>query len=303
MAPSTHGKVWWRNGYACGCMIASIEDIIEPRLRAAGYLGASEKVNVFQYAYNSSVGASAGTHSGGGALDHQKGSDGETKIWRECGVADWQRGTPEDTAFDDHNHGIWQGCPHLSGDAEGQITQYKQGCNGLADWGADQSPNVAPISWQDAYDKFIGSTGGLFGMSDIEKPHRTKDQKITDNGEWRLVNIDDDDGLSLLTGPQDLYVASVHWAIADLEVGAVAQFRLVVQDDDTSSSDKPTVTEYEYPIAESIGTSGSTYGGLHWTNNLGGDKSNNVKRRLRLVCKPPAGKTMTISDVECRVAH
>jgi len=306
MAPSTYGKTSYRGGYACGCMIQSLEDIVEPRLRAAGYLGSSEHVVAFQWCYSGSVSASGGTHDEGGALDHRKGGDGETKIWRECGWADYQRGSPEDSYFDDHNHGIVIGCSHLSWAAADQVTDYKNGRNGLADGGPDQSPDVPYITWQDAYDKYIGSTGstgGVLGMTDIEKQHASKDQKIKDNGDWQILQINDDTGLTLLTGPSDLYVATVHWQISDLAVGDVAQFRLVVQDDDVSSANKPTVTEYTYPISETIGTSGSSYGGLHWVNDLGGDKSKDVKRRLRLACKPPSGKTMTIADITARVAH
>ena len=304
MAPSTYGKTSWRGWYACGCMIQSIEDIIEPRLRAAGYLGSSEKVSIFQAAYNGGgVQASAGTHDGGGALDHDKGSDGETKIWRECGVADWQRGSPEDSYFDDHNHGIWIGCTHLSNGAADQVVDYKNGRDGLADGGPDQSPDVAYITWQDAYDKYIGSTGGVLGMADIETPHASQDQKVTGDNEWHTLQIDDDGGLTLLTGPADLYVASVHWVITGLAVGDTTMFRLVVQNDDVSSANKPTTTEYTYPNTETVGTPGTSYGELTWINDLGGDKSKDVKRRLRLQCNPPEGKTITIADIQSRVAH
>jgi hypothetical protein len=222
MAPGTYGKTWWRNGYACGCMIASIEDVIEPRLRAAGYLGSSEKANVFQYAYNSSVSASAGTHGGGGALDHQKGSDGETRIWRECGVADWQRGSPEDTAFDDHNHGIWQGCPHLSGDAEGQISQYKQGCNGLAGWGADQSPDVPPITWQDAYDKYANTAPeGILGMTEQIWFHRSDDITPKGDGVWHDVPIENgsDPAYSVVNGDTKQIICSASVLVDGLNAG------------------------------------------------------------------------------------
>ena len=144
MAPATYGKTRWRGRWACGCMIISIEQVIEPRLRAAGMLGATEQVHVLQGAYNTGVSASADTHARGGALDHRKGSDAETKIWRQCGVADWQRGTPQDTFFGDHNHGIWQGCPHLSAGARRQLNEYRAGDDGLAGDGSDDSPHVTP---------------------------------------------------------------------------------------------------------------------------------------------------------------
>jgi hypothetical protein len=190
--PDTYGKTWWRDGYACGCMIQSIEDVIEPRLRAAGCLGAGDTVDVYQYSYNTSVEASGGTHSGGGSLDHGKGSDAETVIWRECGVADWQRGDPQDPHFDDHNHGIWIGCPHVSGAADDQIDQYKAGCDGLAGWGPDQSPSVAYITWQDAYDKYAGTAGGLFGMSTKVFKHRTKTVELGVHDDWKDLPLTDD---------------------------------------------------------------------------------------------------------------
>jgi hypothetical protein len=237
MAPATYGQTWWRDGYACGCMILSIEDVIEPRLRAAGHLGPDERVDAYQQAYSSGVPASAGTHGGGGALDHRKASDGETIIWRECGVADWQRGTPEDDAFDDHNHGIWQGCPHLSDDAAGQLDQYEAGCDGLAGWGPDQSPDVAPITWQAAYDKYADPTPpepeGLLGMTHIVGMRRGNDWTIpaqTDGWDVALPLNDDgastacqdtDDGLVIMTacltvsGLKDGEAFDLAWAIVD----------------------------------------------------------------------------------------
>lgn len=140
-------------------MIQSIEDVIEPQLRTAGFLRPTELVRVFQYAYSTSVSASSDTHAGGGALDHRKGSDAETKLWRQCGVADWQRGSPEDPFFSDHNHGIWQGCPHLSDGAKRQVAEYRNGQDGLAGDGTDDSPRVAPITWQAAYDRYVKQQG------------------------------------------------------------------------------------------------------------------------------------------------
>jgi hypothetical protein len=233
MAPPTYGKTWWREGYACGCMIIMIEEVIEPRLRDAGYLGAAETVNMFQQAYNSSVSASAGTHGGGGSLDHQKGSDGETKIWRECGVASWQRGSPEDNAFDDHNHGIWQGCPHLSGDAASQVDQYEAGCNGLADWGVDQSPSVPPISWQAAYDKYIDDLGGgggdeeLFGMTNRISKYRGKSQSFQEDNWDHTIAINDEGHATIATntkGMVDVVLAITGGLAAGEEIGVRWQY-------------------------------------------------------------------------------
>jgi hypothetical protein len=316
MAPPTYGKTRWRGRYACGCMILSIERIIEPRLRRAGFLRPGQWVTAFQYAYSTSTSLSANTHAKGGALDHGKGNDAQTRIWRECGVADWQRGSPHDPYFSDHNHGIWIGCPHLDPTAARQVTAYRNGRNGLANNGPDKSPRVTPITWQAAYDKYIKEFGdgidlgggsadkeGILGMTEIDKPHRSIDQTITDNGDWQTLRINDDGGWSLLTGPCKGYVAVTAWEIKGMEVGDVAQFRYVIVNDDVSPANKPTTIEYRYPVVESIGTSGSTFGQMTWLNDIGGDKAKDVKRRLRVVCKPPAGKTITIADLTSRVMH
>ena len=215
-------------------MIHSIEDIIEPRLRLAGKLGTSEQAVVFQYAYNDSVGASAGTHGGGGAFDHRKGDDAETIIWREGGVADWQRGSPEDTAFDDHNHGIWIGCPHVSGDADSQVDQYYAGCNGLSGWGPDQSPYVKPITWQDAYDKYINDLGGggggdegLFGMTKRISSYRGKSQSFQYDNWNHTIAINDDGGPTIATntkGMVDVVLAVTGGLAAGDEIGVRWQY-------------------------------------------------------------------------------
>jgi hypothetical protein len=301
MAPGTYGKTWWRNGYACGCMIQSIEDIVEPRLRAAGYLGATQWVDVYQYAYSGGVEASAGTHDGGGALDHRKGSDGETKIWRECGVSDWQRGSPEDTAFDDHNHGIWQGCPHLSSGAESQIDQYKAGCNGLSGWGPDQSPHVSPITWQDAYDKYIGNLGGLLGMSDWKKLSRTTEQTFTGDGEWKTVRMDEDDALSILQAPKRAYSVVSGYTIDGGDPGDIVAFRFQAVDD--YDGDTPTKIISGYPIKDTPLNAGATCDQIMWQNDL--DKSDDPKatRKLRLFIKPPDGKTIRVTYVGTRALY
>jgi hypothetical protein len=297
MAPGTYGKTWWRGGYACGCMIQSIEDIIEPRLKAAGY---RTPVNIFQYCYSGSVSASAGTHDGGGALDHAKGNDGETKIWRECGVADYQRGSPEDSAFDDHNHGIWQGCPHLSSGAANQVTDYKNGRNGLADGGPDQSPDVKPITWQDAYDKYSGTTTGVLGMSEMGKYDRSKDQTIKGDDEWHLLKIDDDDNLSLVTGPAE-FIAYSGFTLQKVAAGAVAQLRYARVIDYPDSRD--TTIAGWYPIHEAIGTSGDTFGEITFTNSIGSKQSDGGSQKIRLYAKAPSGADMIVASLTNRCFH
>jgi hypothetical protein len=288
--PSTWGKTYWRGGYVCGCIIQSVEDIVEPRLRDAGHLGDDEQITIFQHCYSGSVSASAGTHDGGGALDIEKTSDAETVIWRECGGAAWQRGTPEDYYFDDHTHIIWQGCPHLSSGAADQVVDYKNGRDGLADNGPDQSPHVKPITWQDAYDKYIGSTKGLLGMSDVDHFTGAAPQTIARDGKWHTVTLDDEGALSYLSGPKDLYIVVTNLELTGLGVGEVAQVRYVAVTD--YPGDKATTIDTKYPISELIGTSGSTFGTpIVWLNNLGKAKDSDGTTKIRLMVLAPAEPT------------
>lgn len=298
MAPGTYGKTWWREGYACGCMIQSIEDIVEPRLKAAGY---KTPVNIFQQAYNTSVEASGGTHSGGGALDHGKGSDGETVIWRECGWADWQRGSPEDSYFDDHNHGIVQGCPHLAGAAADQVVDYKNGRNGLADNGKDQSPHVAPITWTAAYDKYKGSTsGGVLGMTDTDKWSRSVDQNVAKDTEWHLMKIDDDDNLSLVTGPMS-FVAICCLTVGGLAPGQVLQVRFA-RVYDYSDKNKATTVEAWYPIKEIIGTQGDAFDQIVWAQYIGNNAPSGAKEKMRLYVSA-VDAACVVKGITTRVLH
>ena len=102
---------------------------------------------LFQGSYSTSVGASAGTHSGGGAFDldirmmnHQQRLDliHELRV-RDC--AAWIR-TPEYGyhAPPEHIHGICWTEPDLSPAARQQVADYHNGLNGLADRGPDPHP-------------------------------------------------------------------------------------------------------------------------------------------------------------------
>lgn len=286
MAPGTYGKTAWRGGYACGCLIQIVEDVIEPRLGHG--IG-----SIFQLSYNTSVEASGGTHSGGGAIDHSKLNDADTKVWRECGVADYQRGSPEDPYFDDHNHGIVIGCPHLSGAAADQVVDYKNGRNGLADGGPDQSPDVPYITWQDAYDKYIESTDkGVLGMTETSKWSRSVDQTIAKDGQWHTLKIDDEDALSLVQGPMN-FIAICCLQVGNLPVGKVLQVRFQRVFD--YSDNRATTIEASYPIQEIQGSGGSAFGQIVWAQYIGDNAPSGAKEKLRLYASAP--------DVECIVQH
>lgn len=101
------------------------------------------------YSYGS---ASAGTHSGGGAVDLRTWHLGTVEkvrlvtAMRQVGFAAWYRYPPK---FDQHVHGIAIGCPDLSFAAQNQVKDYRRGLNGLADHGPDDGPKVPLTTWED----------------------------------------------------------------------------------------------------------------------------------------------------------
>lgn len=111
-------------------------------------------VVITQGSYNTSVGASAGTHSGGGAVDIRlkdrttaERKEIETKS-RKVGFAGWIR-TPEEGNWPWHCHMIAIGCPDLSAGAANQVTDYEEGRNGLANNRADTGTrSYVGMTWE-----------------------------------------------------------------------------------------------------------------------------------------------------------
>ena len=103
--------------------------------------------DIVQGSYNTSVGASAGTHAGGGALDCLNVSLAEIRLMRECGGFASDR-LPSEGPWGRHNHVVLVDCPHLSASAKRQIVAYRAGRNGLANNRTDRGPRVTIRSWR-----------------------------------------------------------------------------------------------------------------------------------------------------------
>ncbi|MGH3503873.1 MAG: hypothetical protein ACRDQA_23705 [Nocardioidaceae bacterium] len=125
--------------------------MIEERLRAAGLITQDLSGLIFQGCWNDTVAASAGTHSGGGAIDVHPSlaTTAGLTAWRDSGVAMWRR-EPWEGPWGAHAHGVWIGCPHLSSGAAYQVTAYRNGRDGLAANRADRFPRPGYTTWQDA---------------------------------------------------------------------------------------------------------------------------------------------------------
>lgn len=106
---------------------------------------------------------SAGTHSGGGALDLNVPADPAmlVRVLRKQGFAAWYRGPG--SGFDPHIHAIDIGNKRLSPGAVSQVAKYRAGGDGLAGTNPDPQPFRPPpfyayvnsqgfdyVSWKEA---------------------------------------------------------------------------------------------------------------------------------------------------------
>jgi peptidoglycan hydrolase-like protein with peptidoglycan-binding domain len=122
-------------------------------VKAEGLLG--RQLVITQGSYNpGGVGASAGTHDGGGALDiGVEGMSSATRTdvarkLREVGFAAWVRTPAQGFAY--HIHAIALSDPDLSSGAQHQAGDYYLGYNGLAGRGSDDGPAVSPkLTWEE----------------------------------------------------------------------------------------------------------------------------------------------------------
>lgn len=109
-------------------------------IRAAEAVGGP--LTITQGSYSRSVGASAGTHSGGGAFDFSVRGLTNAQInrrvaaLRTVGFAAWHR-LPSQGPWPAHIHAIAVGCTDLSPQAARQVTALRNGRDGLADNGPD----------------------------------------------------------------------------------------------------------------------------------------------------------------------
>lgn len=103
-------------------------------------LGPEIPLRPSQGSYSNSVGASAGTHSGGGAVDISVRGLTSFQInlvvflLRRVGFAAWHR-LPGDGPWSEHIHAIAKGVPDLSSQAKSQVKDYANGLSGLAPHG------------------------------------------------------------------------------------------------------------------------------------------------------------------------
>jgi hypothetical protein len=107
--------------------------------RAAKILGQSEGFDLSQGSYSNGS-QSAGTHSGGGAVDVSSSLWSVAKALRQAGFAAWVR-TPAEGQWPYHIHAIAIGDRRMSEAARRQVASYFAGRNALANNRADTAPD------------------------------------------------------------------------------------------------------------------------------------------------------------------
>lgn len=99
-------------------------------------------LTIVQGSYNRGVGASAGTHDGGGVVDLAAfEADRKVRVLREVGFAAWRR-RPSQGPWNEHVHAVLIGNERAADSAKRQVTAYRNGRNGLANNGPDDGPRV-----------------------------------------------------------------------------------------------------------------------------------------------------------------
>lgn len=124
MSDDRYEVVTWRGFKFDRLTIAAIE-------AAEELLG--RKFRIMQGSYNQGkVGASAGTHDGGGAVDFavEGLNNRDVRVLRVVGFAAWHR-IPSEGPWSEHIHAVLIGNERLAPSAARQVEAYKAGRNGL----------------------------------------------------------------------------------------------------------------------------------------------------------------------------
>lgn len=126
----------------------TVAGIVHAEQMARDLFGATGPCSIFQGSYSTSVGASAGTHDGGGALDSGPPPGTSWTEWQWClrlaGFAAFDRPALAGV-WGHHNHAIQIGNTHVSSGAAKQVIDYRLGLNALASHARDGSSRPNPI--------------------------------------------------------------------------------------------------------------------------------------------------------------
>jgi hypothetical protein len=149
-------------------------------------------VHPTQGSFSSGVGASAGTHAGGGAIDLR--TEGLTRGQREdlvaamrrVGWAAWLR-RPGQGPWPMHIHGVAVDCPSLSPAARVQVADYLAGLNGLANKQPDDGPrDHVGVTWETYQEDPVITDADIDKIA--RKVWKYQDEYAARNMQWLVRN-------------------------------------------------------------------------------------------------------------------
>lgn len=167
-----YSRVWWRG---VRLDTRTRDQLIEAEKVSGVY------IRPVQGSYSGSVSASAGTHNGSGAVDIATNGLSSTqkyrlvKALRIVGFAAWLR-PYRAGVWSEHIHGISIGSAELSSGAKSQVTEYKNGGDGLS--GSAKDPHAwMKVSFR-TWEQYKAGKSGLYlikrpwyGSSTNYQPH------------------------------------------------------------------------------------------------------------------------------------
>lgn len=124
-----------------------------------------------QGSYSNSVGASAGTHDGGGAFDIRardltsRHIAAVVEACRAVGAATWHR-LESEGPWPEHIHGVRADAPDLAPSAARQVEAYRRGLSGLASGAKDRHPSAdREMTWH----RYLAAKDETVTEDDIRK--------------------------------------------------------------------------------------------------------------------------------------
>jgi hypothetical protein len=148
--------------------------------RAEKYLG--HRIDISQGSFSTSVGASAGTHAGGGAFDVSSPlSLAVVGALRKAGFAAWLR-LPSQGPWAEHIHALAMGDPRLSAPAMAQVASFLRGGSGLASGYANGGWINEPI-WG------VGKSGRRYTFGEKESELVVPGHKVGAGGNTQYITI------------------------------------------------------------------------------------------------------------------
>lgn len=223
--------------------------------------------NVYIYQLTGSAAASAGTHSGGGAIDMQRLTGAQRQVARNMGAASWGRGPAQGMIH--HEHMVLIGCPH-NGPARYQVAAYKAGFSGLGLNGrGSRDPFTRPAirTWRQGI-KWAGSKKpakpkGLFGMAKKRVMINTRNRKVK-AGLRRILPFNNKHGSSsLIWNATGDWEARVNVTLSGLATGTQYKGRFVK----VKGNSNKVLTRL--PVMDMTATPGKTHAQFTGSSDLG----------------------------------